>query len=111
MNADLLQTWFGLLSRLFGLFFLVPVMAIQFKETKIRDNIVFIRWGIFIGTLLYTVLSCAFLTVNIGRLMGLIGNNVINILSLSAGIANLIISAILYAIYHKDYEGGDTNAK
>lgn len=104
MDIENLLIATSVIARIIGFLFLLPVLIKQYKETNTKDGILFVRWGIFLCTILYVTLSVLFLTFNGGRILGFFGSEIVNVFSLSAGVANMIISIVLYMIYFRKYE-------
>ena len=102
-NEELFR-FFGIIAGAIGLFPLGYVIKLQWEETKIQDELIFMRWGIFIGEIMYFLLNIVFITVSSLMVLDLYRDGIAGYLSFMARSSNLLISIILYLIYTKDYQ-------
>ena len=84
------------------IFYIIPM---QYKEIKIKDDLNFVRWAIFVGLILCTLSTIVTLSYNIYRVN--FDENLqfyMNITSIITSFKDLLIAIILMLIYNKNYK-------
>ena len=109
--------YFTVVFRGLGILVFLEVLRLQWKETRVKDGLEFMRWGIFIGEFVYVGLAAVgmstFFTnpVEIRDILSVVReNSYFNFLSLVNGLGFFLISLILLLIYkvkYPKYKGGE----
>lgn len=94
-----------------GVFFRVLALAIlhgyvlgrAWHESRITDGIGFLRKVIYISLLMFTLTNDVVLLTNLGRVLGLLREDLIGGISIINGFAQLFLAVALYLIYSREY--------
>ncbi len=81
------------------LILLLSIIPRQWKETKIKDDLVWFRWSIFLSICIYTVSLLALESIRIAFYLTGLHNDIENQLFLVSAFGDFLTSVILYTMY------------
>lgn len=99
-----IQTTIGLLFRIAAaLVMIFLVLPRIWREAQVYDGLGRLRKLIFFASVVFSAANILLIGINVGRTSGLIHWNSTGAASVINGASELILSIILYLIYHYDY--------